>query len=191
MFLSTDEILRQLAQAPPSLQFLLVAISTALTEEVAVVGVIGLARADEISWVLAVSAIFVGTTAMNLALYLGGRLAGPKALHGKMFRKFRDNGTLDTLHRHVDQEGWLAVAIARFVPGTRLPVFLLAGILEMEWHAFVLSLVTSTVLWLVAALGLFHVVVELARNQPVLLGGLVVALIAWGVVHFLSKRRRR
>lgn len=191
MILSVDEVLRQLAQSHPALQFLLIAISTAFTEEVAVVGVIGLARAGEISWILALLAIFVGTIAMNLALYLGGRLAGPKALHGKLFRKLRDNGTLDTLHKHVDKQGWVAVAIARFVPGTRLPVFVLAGILGMEWHKFVLTLVVSTVLWMVAALGLFHVVVELAKNQPGFLGGLVLALVAWVFVRLRSKGRKR
>ena len=188
MILSTEEILRHLVQSHPVLQFALIAVSSAFTEEVAALGVLGLVRAGEISWILALPAIFLGTTAMNIGLYLAGRLAGQRALHWKAFAKLRENGTLETLHRHVDGEGWVAVAIARFVPGTRLPVFLLSGILEMEWHKFVVVMLVSTVLWLVALLGLFHVVLEMARNQPFLLGGLVVALAGWALLRFRKRR---
>lgn len=187
MILPTEEVLRQLAQSHPIAQFLLIAVSSAFTEEVAVLGVLGLARAGQVSWVLALAAIFIGTTAMNVGLYLGGRLAGQRALSWKVFRKFKDNGSLDTLHKHVDKEGWVAVAIARFVPGTRLPVFVLSGILGMEWHKFVLTMLASTTLWLIAVLGLLHVVVEMARSQPLLLGGLAVALGAWAFVHFRNR----
>lgn len=187
MILSTEEILRHLAQSHPIVQFLLIAVSSAFTEEVAVLGILGLARGGQVSWILALLAIFIGTTAMNIGLYLGGRVAGARALNWGVFRKFKENGSLDTLHRHVDKEGWVAVAIARFVPGTRLPVFLLSGILGMEWHKFVLSIVLSTIAWMIAALGLFHVVLEMAKQQPVLLGALVLA-VAGGLLYRLLRR---
>jgi len=166
---------------------MLIAVSSAFTEEVAVIGVLGLARAGQVSWILALLAIFIGTTTLNIGLYLGGRLAGQRALNWTVFRKFKENGSLDTLHKHVDKEGWVAVAIARFVPGTRLPIFVLSGILGMEWHKFVLSIVISTILWMIAALGLFHVVTEMAKEQPVLLGVLVVVVL--GAVLLRLRRR--
>jgi membrane protein DedA with SNARE-associated domain len=185
---STEEILRELAKSPPLLQFLLIAVSSAFTEEVAVIGVLGLARSGRVSLVLALSAIFIGTMAMNVGLYLGGRFAGHKALSWKVFRKFHKSGTLDTLHKHVDNEGWWAVAISRFVPGTRLPVFVLSGILDMEWHKFVSAIVVSTVLWILAALGLFQVVAQMAKDQPVLLAVLVVSLVAL-IIYRLRRKK--
>jgi len=187
---STEELLGELAKSPPLLQFLLIAVSSAFTEEVAVIGVLGLVRSERVSQVLALSAIFIGTTAMNVGLYLGGRFAGHKALGWKVFRKFHENGTLDKLHKHVDKEGWLAVAISRFVPGTRLPVFVLSGILDMEWHKFLIAIVVSTVLWILAALGLFHVVAEMAKDEPVLLGTLALGLLAGTYWRFLRRKKR-
>lgn len=188
MIFSTEEILRELAKSPPLLQFLLIAVSSAFTEEVAVIGVLGLVRDERVSLALALSAIFIGTTAMNIGLYLGGRFAGQKALGWQVFKKFHENGTLEKLHKHVDKEGWLAVAISRFVPGTRFPVFVLSGILDMEWHKFVIAIVASTVVWMLAALGLFHVVAELARDQPVLLGALLVGLVM-GIFYRIRRKK--
>jgi membrane protein DedA with SNARE-associated domain len=188
LILSTQEILHQLARSHPVVQFLLIAVSSAFTEEVAVIGILGLARAGQISWILALCAIFIGTTTMNIGLYLCGRVAGQRALNWAIFRKFRENGSFDTLHKHVDKEGWVAVAIARFVPGTRFPVFVLSGILGMEWHKFVLTMLISTVLWLIAALGLLHFVMEMAKEQPVLLGTMLVVLVA--IVLFRLRRRQ-
>ena len=182
MIFSTHELMRQLTQSPPFLQFLLIAISSALTEEVAVIGVLGLVRAGKVHLALAMLAIFIGTTTLNIGLYLVGRFTGQKALSWSVFRKFHDNGTFETLHKHVDKEGWLAVAISRFVPGTRLTVFVLSGILEMEWHKFVLAIVVSTIAWMVVALGLFHVVAQMAKDQPVLLGA--IALVIVGVILY-------
>lgn len=188
MIPSTQEILLQLERSPLALQFVLIAVSSAFTEEVAVIGVLGLVRAGKVSEVLALLAIFVGTLVMNIGLYLCGRFAGKRALGWGVFRKFRENGTIYTLHKHVDKEGWVAVAIARFVPGTRLPIFVLSGILGMEWHKFVLSIVISTILWMIAALGLFHVAAELGRNQPWLLGALALAVIVAIFVRIGRKR---
>ncbi len=189
MTLSTHEILRHLAQFPPMVQFFLIAVSSAFTEEVAVIGVLGLVRAGRVSLVLALLAIFNGTTLLNIGLYLGGRFAGKKALNWKLFRKYKENGTLDALHRHVGKEGWVAVAISRFVPGTRLAIFALSGILGMELHVYLVTIIASTVVWMLMVMGLLHVVIEMARDQPVLLAGLVVAL-GIGVIVFLRQKNR-
>lgn len=150
-----------------------------------------MARMGQVSWLLAVTAIVIGTTVLNVGLYLGGRFAGHKALQWKVFRRFRENGTLDTLHKHVDKEGWLAVAISRFVPGTRVPVFLLSGILDMEWHKFVSAILVSTVLWMLAMLGLFQVVMEMAGSQPLALGAFVLAAGLWVVYRLRGKATKQ
>jgi len=173
-----QELLRQLDILPPPLQFLAVAVASALTEEWAAIGVMGLARAGRISWVVALSAIFVGSMAMNIGLWMAGRFAEHEALRWKAFRKFEESGKLEFLHRNVQRRGWLAVVVSRFVPGTRVPVFMLSGILGMEWHIFLPALLGATVVWMFATLGLVQVVEEVAKEQPWSLAGFAGLLVA-------------
>lgn len=189
MSLDLGHLLDHLTDFPAYLQFLFSAVGSALTEELATVVVFGLARAGRLSWFVAVSSVFFGTVGMNMALWWAGRIAGVNALRWKMFAKIQGE-KLDKLRHHVQREGWIAVAVARFVPGTRVAIFVLSGILGMTFPVFFVTQVVSSVLWIVAAMGLIHIVIELAKSNPWGLGLGVVA-IGLGIAAILRWRQSR
>lgn len=183
------ELFRQLDILPSPLQFLAVAAASALTEEWAAIGAMELARSGRISWAVALSAVFVGSTLMNMGLWTAGRLAEHEALRWKAFRNLEESGKLEFLHRNVQRRGWLAVVVSRFLPGTRVPVFMLSGILGMEWHVFLPALLGATVVWMFATLGLVQVVEEIAREQPWSLAGFAGLLVAGYLYNRFRSRR--
>lgn len=182
-------LLAHLAELPWLLQFLLVAAGTLVAEEVAAGSAIGLAQAGGLSWSVCVGGILVGTLVANIAIWAVGRRVGTKALGWSLFRPLQESGTLDRLRGHVVHEGWIAVCLARFVPGTRIPVYLAAGLLGMGAKVFLISLVLSSLAWTGALLGLAHTLREALSGHPTLLVAAAVALA--GAVWFLRERYRR
>ena len=173
-------LLHQIHDANPMVQFLGVAVAAGMTEEWAAIGVLGLARAGQIPWGVSVAALFCGTMAGNLLVFALGRFAEREALRWKPFRRLETSGKLASMHANVERRGWMVVVLSRFVPGTRIPVYLLAGILEMRWSVFALALSASTLVWIFATLGAIQVVIRMAMEQPWVLGGAVVTLAAAG-----------
>lgn len=189
MIPSIERLLQHITEFPVLGQFVISAICAALTEEWSTVAVFGLARVGKVGWGMAIGSVFVGTTLLNIALWYAGRVAGARALQWKMFSSLQ-RGRMEALRHHVQREGWIAVAVARFVPGTRVPIFVLTGILGMEARTYILTMVGSTLLWMVTTLGLLHLGVELASHNPLLL---VVGIIALGsgLYAFVRWRSRR
>jgi membrane protein DedA with SNARE-associated domain len=189
MLPNLERLLHHLTEFPVLGQFLISAICAALTEEWSTVAVFGLARAGKVGWGMALGSVFFGTVLLNTALWYAGRVAGGRALHWKMFSSLRRE-SMDALRHHVQREGWIAVAVARFVPGTRVPIFVLTGILGMEARTFLLTIVGSTLLWMLTTLGLLHLGVELASHNPILLVFGVLALGTALVAIFRWRARR-
>ena len=183
-----DSVLSLISDSSVVLQFLISAILAALTEEWSAVAVFGLARVGKIPWAVAVGSVYVGTLTINIGLWAAGRATGTRALHWKMFRGLSPQ-KLERLHLHVRREGWIAVAVSRFLPGTRIPVFVLSGILGMDARAYLLTQVVATAAWILATLGLIHIVVGLAGENPWLLAAVVAGILAVGVVVWKARRR--
>ena len=186
MIPNIEKLLLHITEFPVVGQFLISAICAALTEEWSTVAVFGLARAGKVGWGMAIGSVFVGTMLLNIALWYTGRVAGSKALKWKMFASLQ-SGRMEALRHHVQREGWIAVAIARFVPGTRVPIFVLTGILGMEARTYILTMTGATLIWMLTTLGLLHLGVELASHNPILL---VVGLLALGASLFAFMRWR-
>jgi membrane protein DedA with SNARE-associated domain len=188
MIQNIEKMLLHITEFPVLGQFLLSAVAAAVTEEWSTLAVFGLARAGKVGWGMALGSVFTGTVVLNTALWYAGRLTGIRALHWKMFSSLRKD-RMEALRHHVHREGWIAVAVSRFVPGTRVPIFVLTGILGMEAHIFVFTLVGSTLLWMLATLGLVHLAVELTRQNPWLLAvGATIIVVA---AAFLVRVRQR
>jgi membrane protein DedA with SNARE-associated domain len=184
-----EGLLGRIAEFPAMVQFLISAVLAALTEEWSTVAVFGLARVGKVAWPVAVGSVFLGTFTINIALWWAGRVAGIRALRWKMFSRFPAD-KLEKLRHHVQREGWIAVAASRFVPGTRIPVFVLSGVLGMGFRAYVLTQFVANVVWILATLGLVHVVVGLAQDDPWLLAGIVAVLVLAGTIAWRLRRRK-
>jgi len=184
-------LIDHIALFPVVVQFLLIAVATGFGEEVAALTVFALARHDSVSWWVAISGVFVGAWIGHFVLWFAGRSVGHRALNWPMFRKLEQSGRLATIRYHMAREGWIAVAVARFLPGVRVGVFVIAGILDMAALPFLATLTAVTAIWLVAALGLVQVVTEAIKGRPLaLVVGILVAIpLIWGMRTLIRRRR--
>ena len=89
----------------------------------------------------AVTAVVVGTAVGDLALYAAGRwLADSRPV-------VRLRGAAGSLEGRLRSNGLVALALARFVPGTRLPVFLGSGVVRTPLLPSAIVIVGTTLAW--------------------------------------------
>jgi membrane protein DedA with SNARE-associated domain len=92
--------------------------------------------------VTALSALVLGTIAGDVALHAAGRWLADTAL----VRRLRSPAVVGVEGR-LRQHGLIAVAIARFVPGTRLAVYLSSGLIRLTSGRTTLVIIVTTLLW--------------------------------------------
>ncbi|MBK8804430.1 MAG: VTT domain-containing protein [Fibrobacteres bacterium] len=177
-----------LSDLPWFLQFLGISTASGFTEELAVVAVVSLARSGHLGWWMALIALWWGTLVGNLLVWWLGRWAGERALGWKIFSGIgRDR--LEKVRGQVRTKGWLAVFAARLIPGTRVGVFLLAGILGMNGWVFGFTLAVGTAVWMASLLGMVQVVGELGQDHP--WGALLLVLLVVSGAVVIVRRRLR
>lgn len=192
MLKTLEGTLAQLSGFHPALQLLLIALSVAVSEEFAALGVFALARNGSISWWIAGFGTFAGAWAAQALFWLAGRISGHKALSWRIFRGLQNSGKLEILHKHVVREGWIAILAMRFLPGTRIPVCLGAGILGMGALEFLGVLTLATILWVFACMGFVQTFLAIFRDHPiVLLVGLVVVSSLLLIARSWFRKHRR
>jgi membrane protein DedA with SNARE-associated domain len=96
--------------------------------------------------VIGLAACFLGIFVGDLGLWLLGRLAGA-GLVRLGWRGRLSPQRLEELGRWFEQRGWTAVLAARFLPGTRLPLYVAAGVLGRRAGRFVLWAALAALLW--------------------------------------------
>jgi membrane protein DedA with SNARE-associated domain len=127
----------------PALLFLLIVLATFVLEDIATIVVAVLASRMVIDAPVAVAALVIGTSGGDIALYAAARwLRGWGPVQRQMAAI---EGSLPI--RWLRAHALWAVIIARFIPGTRLPVFAGAGGIGMPFRPFALAVVGTTLLW--------------------------------------------
>lgn len=130
------------AMLSPLFLFGALVIATFVLEDVATVAAGILAGRMSIDPTVAIAAVIAGTIAGDLALYAVGRWLGTSRLATRMRAK-SDGRFEERLRRH----GLIAVAVARFVPGTRLPIFFGSGVVRTPFVMLTLVIVGTTLIW--------------------------------------------
>ncbi|MBK8915344.1 MAG: VTT domain-containing protein [Phycisphaerales bacterium] len=87
--------------------------------------------------------IFVG----DFGLWLLGRLAGPRVLRWRPVAARFPAERLARIGGWFDERGWKAIIAARFLPGTRFPVYVTAGALGRSASRFLLWAAIAALLW--------------------------------------------
>ena len=95
-----------------------------------------LAGLGKLSWPLAFASCFLGIWVGDLCLYALARLFGRPAVNRFWSRKALEK--LNQSEAWFGRHGLFALVICRFIPGTRLPTFLAAGLLRMPAARFAL-----------------------------------------------------
>jgi membrane protein DedA with SNARE-associated domain len=100
-----------------------------------------------VSWPLGFAACFTGIWVGDLGLYSLARCLGKPILQRDWVARFADAAAIERCQKKFNQRGSLALFVSRFLPGTRLPTYLAAGLLSMPATRFALVTALAAFLW--------------------------------------------
>lgn len=137
---------------------LLIALATFVSEDLACIGAGLLIARGSLPWLPGVAACFAGIFVGDLLLYAAGRLAGSTVVRAAPLKWFVRPDDLARSCRWFTERGPGLILWGRFVPGTRLPTYVAAGVLRVRSALFAVWALIAAVLWtplLVGAAALF------------------------------------
>jgi membrane protein DedA with SNARE-associated domain len=150
-------------EAIPALApLVLLALATFASEDAACVGAGALVAEGHLGLVAAVFACGAGIFVGDVGLFFAGRLLGRRILYCRPFRRVISPSSLAASASWLDARGASVILLSRFVPGTRLPTYVAAGVFGISTWRFLRAFALATMLW-----------------TPLLVGGSAQAA-AWG-----------
>ena len=184
------------------LTLLLIVAATFVSEDLTCIGAGLLIARGSLPWTAGVGACLVGLVVGDLLLYAGGRLIGRPVTRVAPLRWMIRQEELERACRWFTERSAALLIGGRFVPGTRLPTYVAAGVVRMPLIPFSAWVVVAAVLWtplLVGGAALFGAAAAERigafqdRALPWLIVTAIVALIALrvGIPLFSAAGRRR
>jgi len=154
-----------------------------------------LAASGDLSLALVFAAGAVGAFLGDSVCYWIGRKLGTRAAE-RFLRGEKGKRSLDWAERALDRRGRTLIAVARFVPGGRTAVSLVAGTTEFPWRSWALADLVGVTLWSAYSAGLGAVGGEAFEDQTWkgLLLALALATVVAGIIEgarWLVQRRKR
>ena len=135
------------------------AVGTLASEDLTSISAGLLARDGVIDLLPAIAACTAGVYLGDLGLWALGRVAGRRALRWNWVARRVGPATVDRLGARLDHRLGLAVLASRFLPGSRLPMYLALGIAGRRplafaaWSFLAVVLWTPTLVWLTRTFG--------------------------------------
>ncbi len=167
---------------------LLLAAATLVSEDLACIGAGLLVARGAIGFGPASIACFAGILGGDLLLYLAGRWLGRPAVERVPLRWFLDRDALARGTELFEARGLSIVLTSRFLPGTRLPTYLAAGVLRVGFWRFASLSAIAVALWTPLLVGLAAIFGEGFRAlfgdvQQHLIPTLALLLALYALVH--------
>jgi membrane protein DedA with SNARE-associated domain len=123
------------------------ALGTLVSEDLTSIGAGLLAREGAVDLLPAIAACAAGVYVGDLGLWALGRLAGLQPFRWSWVQRRIDPAMLATLSALLDRRIGLAVLASRFLPGSRLPMYLAFGISGRRPLAFAAWSFVAVLLW--------------------------------------------
>jgi membrane protein DedA with SNARE-associated domain len=123
------------------------AFATLASEDLAAIGAAALAASGHANLYLATGAVTVGIYAGDLLLFLCGRTAGRVEALTRWIARRWSREQLAGLTHTLDRRLPWAILASRFVPGTRLPLYVAAGMFSRRPAAFCLWTFVAVAIW--------------------------------------------
>ena len=101
-----------------------------------------------ITWPLGFAACFAGIWLGDLGLYSIARCFGKPILKSRWIARFADAAAIERCQIRFNQHGSLTLLASRFVPGTRLLTYLVAGLLSMPVSRFAVVTAFGALFWI-------------------------------------------
>jgi pimeloyl-ACP methyl ester carboxylesterase/membrane protein DedA with SNARE-associated domain len=178
------------ARGPTALVlFGLIALATLVSEDLTCISAGVMVVEGRIGFIFAALACLVGIVLGDVLLFLAGRYLGRAVLGRVPFRWFVRTAELENSSAWFRRRGMWVIIVSRFIPGTRLPTYVAAGLLDTGFLRFSAYFLLAAVVWtpLLVACSMFlgAQVIESAlfANQA-----FVVRLVLSGVLAFVLIR---
>jgi membrane protein DedA with SNARE-associated domain/pimeloyl-ACP methyl ester carboxylesterase/predicted ester cyclase len=138
------------------------ALATIFTEDLTC-AITGLMIANgNLTWTQGIGACLGGILFYDYWFYVAGRYWGRPALGKIPLRWMIDPADLRETEEWFERRTGSALLITRFIPGTRMPAFVAAGILGVPWRVFTFWFVLASVIWTPLFIGLSFLLAEKA-----------------------------
>jgi membrane protein DedA with SNARE-associated domain len=174
------------------MSLLAIIVGTFVSEDLTCIAVGLLIRGGELHAAVGLTGCYLGIVAGDFGLWLLGRWIGGTVLQWPRIRRRLPVHRMEALGDWFDRQGWLAVAAARFLPGTRFPVYLAAGAIGPRAYRFLLWAILAAAVWTPLLVGIVALVGEpLLRPLERFLGSGGLAVAAAALVLFSLFRLAR
>ena len=177
-----DTLLNQLS-ASPFLQGVVAALATFLFEDPTTITCGALVADGRMLFITALVGLTIGIAAGDFGLYAIGRFVGPSTVRWGLLSQER----LDRAKRWFDRNLILAVVMSRFMPGTRLPTYVGAGIFQASPLRFLGAAIGASLVW---TFTLLTITVKLGQTVLPILGAYRWPVV-FCIIAFIAYLQRR
>src|SRR5438046_5185651 len=101
-----------------------------------------------LKWPLGFASCFAGIWLGDLGLYSLARYAGKNVLRSRWLARLADPATVTHCEKTFARNSTFTLIASRFIPGTRLPTYLAAGLFAMPARRFALITAIGAPLWI-------------------------------------------
>ncbi len=136
----------------------LLALATFVSEDLASIGAGLLTAQGRIGYLAGSLACFVGIFASDVGLYLVGRFLGRPWLRRAPLRWWVSDEAVERSRAWFEEKGFSVVFASRFLPGTRVPTYVAAGVVAAPFWRFSLYLALAAAAWVPLLVGLAYLV---------------------------------
>lgn len=166
-----------------------IALGTFVSEDLTCIGSGLMIRSGQLSWLVGLLGCTLGIFLGDVGLWLIGRTFGRRALAWAWVSKRLPAQRVTEVANWFDRRGWTTVLAARFLPGTRFPVYVAAGMLGRKSDRFLLWAFLAALLWTPLLVLLASILGEaLATRLTWLFGASSIALVTAALILFLIAR---
>lgn len=173
----------------PWLQMILIALATLVSEDLTCVAAGLLASRGQLDYFVALFGCYLGIFGGDVGLWLIGRIFGRRLLRIRFVARRLPQHRMDRLGRLLDDHLAKAIIASRFMPGTRLVLYVTAGIIGRRTWGFFFWFLVAAGLWVPAVVTLVFLLGDAAvRPLEAFFGNAWIAMITGGILIFAVVR---
>jgi pimeloyl-ACP methyl ester carboxylesterase/membrane protein DedA with SNARE-associated domain len=168
---------------------LTIAGATLVSEDLTCAAVGVMVAAGRISFLLGTSACFLGIFLGDLLLFAAGRSVGRAAVKRAPLKWLIQEQDVQRSSAWFAHQGMKVIVASRFLPGTRLPTYFAAGLLNTSLWKFMIYFFLASAVWTPLLVGLTAGLGDGVINSALLQGHdlLMKLLLGGGVVYLITR----
>ncbi len=126
---------------------ILLAIATLVSEDITCITAGLLVSQGAIGFLPATLGCFLGIFIGDTCLYLIGRILGVRALRIPPLKWFVDAQKIERSKKFFDRYGRFLIVVTRWIPGMRIPTYVAAGMLKLNFFKFLIYFLCAAIIW--------------------------------------------